>query len=86
MRNILHTDFVILCGPKPGSATSKVKPKNSRSIFLPEDSLNESAKDAKRSAKVTKKDSHWKDFRVVNMKYSQNNTEKSFLEHGKKGE
>ena len=31
LRNIVHKDFVALCGPKPGSAAYKAKPRNTRS-------------------------------------------------------
>ena len=31
LRNIFHKDFVALCGPKPGSAAYKAKPRNTRS-------------------------------------------------------
>ena len=36
------------------------------------------------SEKIKKSDSYRKDFRVVNGQYSQNNTGKSFFEHGRK--
>ena len=31
LRNIVHKDFVALCGPKPGSAACKAKSRNTRS-------------------------------------------------------
>ena len=31
LRNIVHGDFVALCGPKPGSAAYKAKPRNTQS-------------------------------------------------------
>ena len=34
LRNIVHLDFLALCGPKPGTTAAKVKPKNQRSAFL----------------------------------------------------
>ena len=46
--NIVHTDFVTLCQPKPRSAT-KVNPKYSRSVFSLGGNLKEAANDAKRS-------------------------------------
>ena len=35
LQNIVHTDFLTLCArQKPESAASKIKPKNSQSVFL----------------------------------------------------
>ena len=60
LRNVVHRDFVTLCGPKPGSATYKAKPRNAESKYLLGDNLKQAAKDAKRSEEITKKDSHRK--------------------------
>ena len=47
LRNIVHSDFLALCGPKPGTTSAKVKPKNQRSTFLLGDNLKQAAKDAR---------------------------------------
>ena len=57
LRNIGHTEFVTLFGQKQGSAASKVKPKNSPSVFLNGDNLKSVAKENERSEKNTRKDS-----------------------------
>ena len=49
LRNIVHSDFLALCGPKPGTTAGKVKPKNQRSTFLLGDNLKQAAKDPLRS-------------------------------------
>ena len=58
LRNIVNSDFLILCGPKPGTATAKVKLKNQRSTFLLGVNLKQAAKDARRSQELTK--NHYK--------------------------
>ena len=70
LRNIVHKDFVALCGPKPGSAAYKAKPRNTRSKYLLGDNLKQAAKDAKRSEEIAKKDSYRKDFKVQSKYYT----------------
>ena len=48
-RNIVHKDFVALCGPKQGSTAYKAKPRNTRSKYLLGDNLKQAAKDSRRS-------------------------------------
>ena len=55
LRNIVHKDFLALCGPKPRSAACKAKPRNTRSKYLLGDNLKQAAKDAKRSEKSLRK-------------------------------
>ena len=55
LRNIVHSDILALCAPKPGNTAAKVKPKNQRSTFLLGDNLKQAAKDARRSQELTKK-------------------------------
>ena len=56
LRNIVHSDFLALFEPKPGTIAAKIKPKNERSTFLLGDNLKQAAKDARRSQELTKKD------------------------------
>ena len=49
LRNIVHRDFVALCGRKPDSAAYKAKPRNARSKYLLGDNLKQATKYAKRS-------------------------------------
>ena len=84
LRNIVHRDFVALCGPKPGSAAYKAKPRNTQSKYLLGDNLKQSAKDAKRSEEITKKDSYRKHFKVQNKHYTSTDQKKPFLDHGRK--
>ena len=70
LRNIVHWDFVALCGPKPGSAAYKAKPRNTQSKYLLGDNLKHAAKDAKRSEDITKKDSYRKHFKVQSKHYT----------------
>ena len=84
LRNIVHRDFVALCGPKPGSAAYKAKPRNTQSKYLLGDNLKESAKDAKRSEEITKKDSYRKHFKVQSKHYTSTDQKKTFLDHGRK--
>ena len=53
LRNIVHKDFIALCGPKPGSVVYKAKPRNTQSKYLLGDNLKQAAKDAKRSEDIT---------------------------------
>ena len=39
LRNIVNKEFGALCGPKPGSATYKAKPRNTGSKYLLDDNL-----------------------------------------------
>ena len=39
LRNVVHYDYLVLCGPKPGTSAAKVKPKNPRCTFLLGDDL-----------------------------------------------
>ena len=84
LRNIVHRDSVALCGPKPGSAAYKAKPRNTQSKYLLGDNLKESAKDAKRSEEITKKDSYRKHFKVQSKHYTSTDQKKPFLDHGRK--
>ena len=54
LRNIVHRDFVALCGPKPGPAAYKAKPRNKRSKYLLGGNLKQAAKYAKRSGEINK--------------------------------
>lgn len=74
---IVNTDLVALCGSKPGSV-AKAKLKNSRSVFSFGDNLKYTAKDSKRSTKITKKNPCGKDVRVVDKQYSEFIPRKSF--------
>ena len=58
LRNIVHRDFVALCGPKPGPAAYKAKPRSKRSKCLFGGNLKQAAKYAKRSGEINKKDSY----------------------------
>ena len=84
LRNIVHKDFVALCGPKPGSVAYKGKPRNTRSKCLLGDNFKQAAKDAKRSEEITKKDSYRKDFKVQSKHYTSTDQKKPFLDHGRK--
>ena len=84
LRNIVHKDFVALCGSKPGSAAYKAKLKNTRSKNLLGGNLKQAAKDAKRSEEITKKDSYRKDFKVQSKHYTSTDQKKPFLDHGRK--
>ena len=84
LRNIVHRDFVALCGPKLGSAAYKAKPRNTQSKYLLGDNLKQAAKDAKRSEEITKKDSYRKHFKVQNKHYTSTDQKKPFLDHGRK--
>ena len=79
LRNIVHKDFVALCGSKPGSAACKAKLKNTRSKYLLGGNLKQAAKDAKRSEEITKKDSYRKDFKVQSKHCTSTDQEKPFL-------
>ena len=83
LRNIVHKDFVALCGPKPGSTAYKGKPRNTRSKYLLGDNLKQAAKDARRS-EITKKDSYRKDFKVQSKHHTSTDQKKPFLDHGRK--
>ena len=84
LRNIIHRDFVALCGPKPGSAAYKAKPRHTQSKYLLGDNLKQAAKDAKRSEEITKKDSYKKYFKVQSKRYTSTDQKKTFLDHGTK--
>ena len=84
LRNIVHRGFVALCGPKPGSAAYKAKPRNTQSKYLFSDNLKEAAKDAKRSEEITKKDFYRKHFKVQSKHYTLTDQKKTFLDHGRK--
>ena len=79
LRSIVHIDFVALCGPKPGSAAYKAKPKNTRSKHLHGNNLKKVAKDAKRSEEITKKDSYRKDFKMKSKHYTSTDLKKTFF-------
>ena len=83
LRNIVHSDILALCAPKPGNTAAKVKPKNQRSTFLLGDNLKQAAKDARRSQELTKKN-YKKDFKG-NRQTQARDQRKSFLDYGKKG-
>ena len=84
LRNIVHRDFVALCGPKPGSVAYKSKPRTTQSKYLLGYNLKQTAKDAKRSEEITKKDSYRKNFKVQSKHYISNDQKKPFLDHGTK--
>ena len=84
LQSIVHKDFVALCGPKPGSAPYKVKPKYTGSKQLHGDKLKQVAKDAKRSEEMTQKDSYRKDFKVQSQHYTSTDQKKPFLDHDRK--
>ena len=84
LRNIVHGDFVALCGPKPGSAAYKAKPRNTQSKYLLGDNLKQAAKDAKRLEEITKKDSHRKNFKMQSKHYTSTDQKKLFSDHGRK--
>ena len=84
LRNIVHKDFVALCGPKPGSVAYKGKPRNTRSKCVLGDNFKQAVKDAKRSEEITKKDSYGKDFKVQSKHYPSTDQKKPFLNHGRK--
>ena len=44
LRNIVHKDFVVLCGPKPGPAAYKAKPRITRSKYHLGDNLKQAAR------------------------------------------
>ena len=75
LRNIVHTDFLTLCGPKSGTTSAKTKTKNTQ-ISLP-------SKDARRSQEITKID-YKKDFKSTSTRQCQKDHKKSFLDCGKK--
>ena len=83
MTLLSHTDFLALCGTKPGTTVPKVEPKNQRSTFLLEDNLKQAAKDVRRSQELAKKD-YKKDFKGNRQTQARDQT-KSFLDYGKKG-
>ena len=83
LRNIVHSDFPALCGPKPGTTVAKVKPKNLWSTFLLGDNLKQAAKDARRSQELTKKN-YKEDFKGNRQTQAREQT-KSILDYGKKG-
>ena len=74
LRNIIHRDFVALCGPKPGSDAYRAKLRNTQSTYLLGDNLKQAGKDAKKSEEITKKDFYRKYF----------DQKKPFLDHGRK--
>ena len=84
LRNIVHKEFVTLCGPKWGTAAYKVKPRNTRAKYLLGDNLKQAAKDAKRSEEITKKDSYRKNFKVKSKHYTSTDQKKPFLDHDRK--
>ena len=84
LRNIVHRDFVASCGPKPGSAADKAKPRNTQSKYLLGDNVKQAAKDAKRSEEITEKDSYRKHFKVQGKHYASTDQKKPFLDHGRK--
>ena len=84
LQNIVHKDFVPLCGSKPGSSGYKAKPRNTRSNYLLGDNLKEAAKDAKRSEEITNKDPYRKDFKLQSKYYRSTDEKKPFLYHGRK--
>ena len=79
LRNIVHRDFVALCGPRPGSAAYKAKPRNTQSKYLLGENLKQAVKDAKRSEEVTKKDSYRKYFKVQSKHYTSTDQKKAFF-------
>ena len=84
LRNIVHRDFVALCGRKPDSAAYKAKPRNARSKYLLGDNLKPATKYVKRSQDITKKDSYRKNFQVQSKHYASTDKKKTFLDHGMK--
>ena len=84
LQNIIHKDFVALCGPKPGAAGYKAKPRNTQSKYCLGGNLKQAAKDAKRSEEITMKDSYRKDFKVQNKHYTSTDQKKPFLDQGRK--
>ena len=84
LRNIVHRDFVALCGPKPGPAAYKAKPRNKRSKCLFGGNLKQAAKYAKRSGEINKKDSYWKNFKVQSKHYTSTDQKTPLLDHGSK--
>ena len=78
LRNIVHRDFVILCGRKPDSAAYKAKPRNARSKYLLGDNLKQATKYTKRSEDTTKKDSYRKNFKVQSKHYASIDKKKLF--------
>ena len=83
LRNKVHSDFIALCGPKPGTTAAKVEPKKS-TVYLPlRVNLNQAARDVWRSQELTKKE-YKKDFKG-NRKTQARDQMKSFLDYGKKG-
>ena len=55
IRNVVESQYVSLCGPKPGSKTAMEKPTNTDSEHLLEDDLKKAAKKAKTSNNMFKK-------------------------------
>ena len=76
LRNIVHIDFVGLCGTKSGSAVYKAKPRNTQSKYLLGGNLKKAANDAKRSEDITKKDSYRKNFKVQSKHYTSTDQKK----------
>ena len=83
LRNIVHSDFCALGGPKSGTTIARVKPKNQWSTLLLGDNLKQAARDARRSQELTRKD-YRKDFKG-NRKTQARDQTKSFLDCGKRG-
>ena len=79
LRNIVHRDFVALCGRKPDSAAYKAKPRNARSKYLLGDNLKQATKYAKRSQDITKKDSYRKNFQVQSKHYASTDKKNNFF-------
>ena len=55
LKNIVHSDSLALCGPKPGTTAAKIEPKNQRSTFLLGENLKQEAKDAHCLQELAKK-------------------------------
>ena len=83
LKNIVHSGFFALCGPKPGTTAAKVKPQNQRSTFLLGDNLKQAAKDAHRLRELTKRD-YKKNFKGNRQSQARDQT-KSFLDYSKNG-
>lgn len=84
LRSIVHTNFLTLCLPKPGTNIVKTKLKTPKSVFLLDKNIKQVTKDSRRSQEITKIDVK-KDFEVTRTGESHKDQEKSFSDHSKKG-
>ena len=78
LKNIVHSDSLALCGPKPGTTAAKIEPKNQRSTFLLEENLKQEAKDAHCLQELAKK-VYKEDFKENRQTQARDQT-KSFLD------